>query len=414
MRLLILGGGNGQLSSIKKAKKMGHTVIISDYYKDAPGKKIADFSENISTFDIEGNIKVAKKYSIDGVMTVGTDQPVFTATKVAKELNLPHYLTEETAKGVTNKRKMKKTFSKYNIPTVNYKMISESFLDKELANISFPVVIKPLDSQGQRGVFKLNSINEIRSHLPEVLSYSREEEILVEEYYKSDEITVSGWVNEGELYILTVTDRVTYENDSHIGICSAHIFPSKYLKKYYKEINKISKKIVKSFNIKNGPIYFQMLVGKDGIKVNEIASRIGGAYEGDFMPWLTGVDILKLMVDLSLGKKINVENLNKYNIMNNSKWLSVQLFYANPGKIAKITKADELTSIDGVVKAGLNFEKGDEINKIENATERAGYFIVRGSSKLDLKNKLKKAFDNLEIIDLKGNNLVIREIGEVL
>lgn len=414
MRLLILGGGNGQFSSIKKAKKMGHEVVISDYYKDAPGKKIADFSENVSTFDIKGNIKVAKKYNIDGVMTVGTDQPVFTATKVANELNLPSYLTEDTAKAVTNKRKMKKTFSKYNIPTVNYKIVNENFSNKELSYISFPAVIKPLDSQGQRGVFKLNSVKEILNHFSEVLSYSRESEILVEEYYESDEITISGWVDQGDLNLLTITDRITYENDSHIGICSAHIFPSKYLRKYYSQIKEISEKIVDSFKIKNGPIYFQMLVGKNGIKVNEIACRIGGAYEGDFMPWLTGVDILRLMINLSLGKNINVENLNKYNIMNNSKWLSVQLFFAKPGKITEITKADELTSINGVVKTGFNLKKGDEINKIENATERAGYFIVRGTSKSDLKEKLENAYDNLKIYNLNGNNLVIREIGEVL
>jgi len=414
MRLLILGGGNGQLSSIKKAKEMGHEVVVSDYYKNAPGKKFSDFSENISTFDIDGNIKVAKKYNIDGVMTVGTDQPVFTAMKVAKKLNLPRYLTEETARAVTNKREMKKTFSKYDIPTVNYKIINKNFSDKKLANINFPVVIKPLDSQGQRGVFKLNSIKEIRKHFSEVLNYSRENEILVEEYYDSNEITISGWVNKGNLNLLTITDRVTYENKSHIGICSAHIFPSKYLKKYYNKIKNISKKIVNSFKIKNGPIYFQMLIGKEGIKINEIACRIGGAYEGDFMPWLTGVDILEMMVNISLGENINGENLNNYNITNNSKWLSVQLFYAKPGKITEITSTAELVSLKGVVKAGFNFEIGDKIQEIENATERAGYFILRGKNKLDLKQKIKNAYDNLKIIDSKENNLVIREIGEVL
>ncbi|HKL76318.1 MAG TPA: ATP-grasp domain-containing protein [Halanaerobiales bacterium] len=414
MRLLILGGGNGQLSSIKKAKEMGHEVVVSDYYKNAPGKKFSDFSENISTFDIDGNIKVAKKYNIDGVMTVGTDQPVFTAMKVAKKLNLPRYLTEETARAVTNKREMKKTFSKYDIPTVNYKIINKNFSDKKLANINFPVVIKPLDSQGQRGVFKLNSIKEIRKHFSEVLNYSRENEILVEEYYKSDEITVSGWVNQGNLNLLTITDRVTHENNSHIGICSAHIFPSKHLKKYYNQIKAISEKIVDSFKIKNGPIYFQILVGENGLKVNEIACRIGGAYEGDFMPWLTGVDILEMMVNISLGENINGENLNNYNITNNSKWLSVQLFYAKPGKITEITSTAELVSLKGVVKAGFNFEIGDKIQEIENATERAGYFILRGKNKLDLKQKIKNAYDNLKIIDSKENNLVIREIGEVL
>ena len=414
MKLLILGGGNGQLSSIKKAKKMGHEVIVSDYYKNAPGKKFADFSENISTFDIEGNLNVAKKYNIDGIMTVGTDQPVLTAAEVAHELNLPSYLKKKTAKAVTNKKKMKKIFSKYNIPTVNYKIINKNFSSKQINSLSFPVVVKPLDSQGQRGVFKLNSPAQVKNKFPEVLSYSREKEILIEEYYKNDEITISGWVNNGVLNLLTITDRIKYEIASHIGICSAHVFPSKYLKRYYKEIKEISQKIIKAFQIKNGPIYFQMLVGKNGIKVNEIACRIGGAYEGDFMPWLTGVNILKMMVNISLGKEIEDKNLNNYSISNNSKWLSVQLFFAKPGIISEITNPAELTSLDGIVKSGINFKRGDKIKDIENATERAGYFIVRGSSKLDLKEKLKNAYDNLEIKNLSGDNLVMREIGEVL
>ena len=414
MRLLILGGGSGQLSAIKKAKKMGHEVIVSDYYKNAPGKKFADFAETVSTFDIQGNIEVGRKYNIDGVMTVGTDQPVYTAAKVAAKLNLPSFLSPKIAKAVTNKREMKKRFSENKIDTVKYKIVAKNFSDKEFKNFTFPVVVKPLDSQGQRGVFKLNSLKEIREHFDKVLNYSREKEILVEEYYKSDEITVSGWVYNNELYILTITDRITYENNSHIGICSAHIFPSKFLDKYHKDIKRISEKIVKSFKIKNGPIYFQMLIGNKGVKVNEIACRIGGAYEGDFMPDLTGVDILEKMIKLSLGKNINSQILQNYNLTENEKWLSVQLFFAKPGYITDITSISRLTFLKGVTQAGFNFKKGDKINEIENATERAGYFIVKANSKRVLKENIKKVYDNLKIKNKKGENLIIREIGEVL
>src|SRR5690554_5223048 len=103
MKLLILGGGSGQLSAIKKAKDKGHEVIVSDYYEDAPGKFFAAYGETVSTFDIEGNIKVGEKYNIDGVMTVGTDQPVYTAAKVAESLALPFFISLQTAKAVTNK-----------------------------------------------------------------------------------------------------------------------------------------------------------------------------------------------------------------------------------------------------------------------------------------------------------------------
>ncbi len=414
MKLLILGGGKAQVNTIKKAKNKGHTVIVSDYYKDAPGKEFSDYSELTSTFDIQGNIEVARKYNIDGVLTTGTDQPVYTVACVAAELGLPSLVNIETAKAVTNKREMKRLYTEKNIPTVKYKIIDENFSDSELQDINFPVVIKPLDSQGQRGVFKLNSLTEIREHLPEVLSFSREEEILLEEYYKSNEITISGWVNRGQLHLLTVTDRITYENSPHIGICSAHYFPSRFLSAYYKKIEALSRKIIKGFNIKNGPIYFQMLVGNEGIKVNEIACRVGGAYEDIFIPRLTGVDLAGMVIDSSLGQTTDINSLLNYNLAYNNKWFSVQLFYASPGKIKKISKLNKIKNMPAVLDADFNFIEGQEVGKIENATERAGYFLVEGKNKATLKENIKDVYDNLKIYNKAGENLILREIGEVL
>lgn len=412
MKLLILGGGSGQLSLIKKAKEMGHQVVVADYYTEVPGKQIADFSSLSSTFDLKANLKTALKYKVGGVLTSGTDQPVYTAAYVADKLNLNQYISLETAAAVTNKKIMKNKFSAAGIPTVNYKIINQDFLDSDLDGLKPPFVVKPLDSQGQRGVFKLNSINKVREKFEEVLSFSREKEILIEEYYKSDEITVSGWVIKGETNLLTVTDRLRFENDIHIGICSSHLFPSKYLKNNFLEIKNLTKKIVQNFGLKNSPIYFQFLVGKEGIKVNEIAARIGGAYEGDFMPDLTGVDILKMMVNLAAGKKIEQEKINNYSIRDNNNYLSSQLFFAGPGKIEKITNIFELLKLPGILKAGLNYNLGDQVPEIENATARAGYFIVKAKSKKQLEHRVKQTYNKLKFINQTGENLILRKIGE--
>lgn len=414
MRLLILGGGNAQMSAIKKAKKMGHEVIISDYLEAAPGIKLADHHELVSTFNIAENIKVGKKYNIDGVITIGTDQPVYTAAAVAEELSIPTLIDKETAKAVTNKRVMKRKFVNNNIPTVNYQLIKKDYDLKQIQEINFPAVLKPLDSQGQRGVFKINSVDEIDENFSDVVKYSRESEILLEEYYDSNEITVSGWVDEGNLYILTITDRITYEQAINIGICTAHMFPSKYLNKYYSEIKKISEDIIKAFNINNGPIYFQMLVGKVGIKVNEIACRIGGAYEADFMPLITNVDILKMVIHSALGKNINKEGLKEYDLLENDNWLSVQLFFAKKGKIKDIRNIELIKTFHNVIAINVNYKSGEVIPEIENATARAGYFIVKGKSKRALRNKIKQVYDNLKIISVENENLILRKAGETL
>jgi biotin carboxylase len=234
----------------------------------------------------------------------------------------------------------------------------------------------------------------------------------VEEYYKSDEITVSGWIIDGRAEILTVTDRLRFEEDIHLGICSSHLFPSKYLKDRLPEIKNLSQQIVNEFGIENGPLYFQFLIGDQGIKVNEIACRIGGAYEGDFMPELTGVDILKMMVELAAGQEIDKTAIKNYSLANNRNYLSSQLFFAGPGKIRKITAISEILKCPGVLRAGCNYKVGEEIPEIENASTRAGYFIVKAESKIQLKQRVKRVYDTLKIIDQNGKNLILREVGE--
>lgn len=408
MKLLILGAGHIQENAIRRAKALGHTVIVSDYYSDPPGKAWADYHEPVSTFDIEKNIAVGLKYQIDGVMTLGTDQPVYTAACVAERLKLPALLSVATAKAVTNKKVMKRIFGEAGIPSVNYVLVSENFDDGELKKLRFPVVVKPLDSQGQRGVYKLQSVLEIRAVFQDVLSFSREKEILVEEYYPSSEITVSGWVREGELFLISVVDRISLESRQHIGICTAHHFPSRFLTSHYAEIKTISERIVSGFQIKNGPIYFQMLIGKDGIKVNEIACRIGGAYEDIYLHRATGIDLLEMLIRSSLNEPVNFQPLTDYDLLANEKRLSVEMFFTKPCEIKTITDRELLERLPGIVRAGFNFKPGDRIPEISNATQRAGYFIVEGETERALQENIERAYTKLGIYDAKGNNQLLR------
>ena len=407
MKLLILGGSNVQLNAVRGAKEKGHTVIVSDYYRDAPAKKLSDYGELVSTFDVEANIEVARKHGIDGVLTIGTDQPVYTAARVAEECRLPSFITVGTAKAATNKKIMKSIFKDNCIPTVDYRIINKDFCEKDMEGISFPFVVKPLDSQGQRGVYKLDSMDDIRSVFSDVLSFSREKEILVEEYYPSDEITVSGWVHNRKLYLLTVTDRICYNNYPHIGICTAHNFPSRFMAKYHTEIMRISEKIVQVFDIPEGPVYFQMLLGDQGTMVNEIACRIGGAYEDEFIPFVTGIDILDMLIEASLGNSYDTTDLEMYKLSENNKLLTVQMVFASPCTIKSMNDMDSLRQLPGVVNAKYNFRPGYSIKSIENATARAGYVIITGENRVVLEENIRRVYDSLEICDEAGENRII-------
>ena len=407
-KILVLGAGSCQMNLIKRIKEMGHYVIASGYNINAPGKKIANECALADTFSYEENLEIAKKYNIDAIVTSGTDQPVLTVSKVAKKLDLISYLDELTAFNVTNKKIMKKIFVEKNIKAVNYKIIKKDFKIEDLSDLKEPIVIKPLDSQGQRGIFKLKNKKEIKNYINKTLKYSRTEEVLIEEFYENKELTVTGWVDNGNVTILTVTDRVTFESELNIGICKSHEYPSIHLKKYRHEIFDITKKICDAFKIKEGPIYFQYLVGDDGILVNEIACRIGGAYEDISIPYITEVDILKMLVEGSLNKNYNKETLRNYKYDDTKMCLSTQLFFCKKGKISYVTEKEELLKKDYILDVGYNYKVGDTVIEKENASQRAGYVIIKGQNEEEIKDNIEKTFDIMKFENEKCENMIIR------
>ncbi|MDM8533620.1 ATP-grasp domain-containing protein [Clostridiaceae bacterium HSG29] len=407
-KILVLGAGSCQINLINRIKEMGHYVIASGYNINAPGKKIANEALLADTFSYEENLENAKEYNVDAIVTSGTDQPVLTVSKVAKKLELISFLDELTAFNVTNKKMMKKIFAENNIKAVNYKIIKKDFKIDDLSDLNEPIVIKPLDSQGQRGIFKLKSKKEIINYIDKTLKYSRTEEVLIEEFYENKELTVTGWVDNGNVKILTVTDRVTFESELNIGICKSHEYPSIHLEKYRKEIFDITKKICDAFKIKEGPIYFQYLVGDEGILVNEIACRIGGAYEDISIPYVTGVDILKMLIEGSLNENYNKEILRNYKYDDTKMCLSTQLFFCKKGKIKHMTKKEDLLKKDYILDIGYNYKIGDTVIEKENASQRAGYVIIKGKNEEEIEKNIEKTFDIMKFENEKSENMIIR------
>lgn len=405
-KIMMLGAGACQLNAIKRIKALGYQVLVSDNRLDSPGKVHADVKVLADTFSFKETYRESKKHAIDGIMTSGTDQPVLVVNRVAERLDLPNFLGGDIALNVTNKRYMKEILSEHNIPTTKYYVSHADFKDVDLDHLNPPYVIKPVDSQGQRGIYKVDQIADIRSLFDDVLSHSRETYLLIEEYYENKEITVSGWVDEGVCHILTVTDRVTFDSDEHIGVCVSHEYPSIHLNRYREEIFQITHDICRGFKIKEGPIYFQYLVGDDGVLVNEIACRIGGAYEDITIPLITGVDLLKMNIEGTLNKTYDKRALRSLLYREDTMCTSTQLFFCSAGEVTYITPREQLLALDCVVDMAYNFKIGDDIPEIENASQRAGYVIITGEDEDSIKENIKKVFDLMVMQNADGINLV--------
>lgn len=405
MTVHVLGGGPAQLNLIKRLKEQGYKVAVSDMNIDSPGLALADFPSTASSFDTVAVAEAARLASSDCLLTLGTDQPVLTAALVSEKLGLPYFLSSAQARLVTNKKDMKQMFIAEGIPTAPFCLISSDFKDEELEDLNFPLVIKPLDSQGQRGVIKVNNCSEIRDHMQEVLGFSRECEILAEEYYPSQEITLSAWVYKGDLHILSITDRVTIENDPYMGVCVSHRYPSVFHQDW-DVLEEMSKKICTAVGLQEGAVYFQILGGDKGFFVNEIACRLGGAYEDEFLPDLCGADPLDLLIDQTTGAQYNWESPDKMSERRKGRFFSLQMFFCHPGTIVSQRGMDEVLRIPGAGQGRFLLKEGTVIHNRENSTQRAGYFFLFGKSPEELNRKIDRAYECLEIQDINGHEMI--------
>ncbi len=404
-KIMLLGGSQCQWNAARQAKAMGHTVILADYLAHPPAEAICDAHERVSTFDAQACIRAAKKHRVEGVFTAGSDQPVLTAALVAEALSLPSPISAETAYRATNKRGMKEAFARFGVPNAPHAFVRRGAAAEEIGDLAVPLVLKPLDSQGQRGVFKVKSAYEAIARLPETLSFSRADEALVESFYPSDELTLSAFVLDGRLFPLALTDRQRIDDPLHIGICAAHRYPSVH-RRLAREIITTAEAVALALGVTQGPLYIQFLIGDRGVIVNEASARIGGAFEDVFIPWLTGFDLLQAVIRLAMGEKVAPETLSLRGRTGEGVQVSVQLPFCRPGAIASVTPIEEILALPGVLAAGYNMGAGGVVPALQNATARFGHCVLATETG-DMEDRLRLYYETLRVLDGGGNNLVI-------
>ena len=408
--LLVLGGGRLQKKIIRQAEENGISVAFVDADPEAPGMQFASYHYTISSTDYNGILELAKTLNIRGVLTLGTDQPVFTAARTAETLNLPSFINPETALLVTNKELMKSTLSKKNIPTSRYIVISRSEererIIEKMRQLTFPLVLKPVDSQGQRGVTLIHQGSEFFESMEAALNYSMTGKLIVEEFLEGNEVTANAWVCKGKVYILALTDRVTYFNPPSIGICLAHIFPSKYGKPYLGHIKEILQETVKAFYITEGPLYVQIVLSDYGPYVIELACRIGGGHEEDLIPAATGIDVRQLLINFAFGRQY-IFTKYEFDYALVKKHFGV-FFIAAKGadEILGCVPLEDQVTDNKLLWGEFYVRQGNKISGLTNATDRIGAYLISGDDRKSLWSSAQRIYAQLEIRGIRYENII--------
>ncbi|HSM24738.1 MAG TPA: hypothetical protein VK856_07750, partial [Anaerolineaceae bacterium] len=215
-KLLILGGIRLASEIVKQAHKQGIYVIVTDYLENSPAKKIADKSFMVSTTDVDAVVELIQKEKIDGVITGFIDSMLPYYQAICEKAELPCYGTKEQFEILTNKTKIKELCKKFNIPVVKEYHIKHPISQTEIAKLPYPLLVKPTDYSGARGVYICHSPDDLMLNYKKSLDFSPSKNILFEHYVTGKELHIYYLVQEGEFSLAAMSDRHMSMSDSGI------------------------------------------------------------------------------------------------------------------------------------------------------------------------------------------------------
>ena len=405
-RILVLGAGRHQKELIRRAEARGLRVVAADYYPDAPGKAFASYPVDVDALAIGQNIDLARRYGVCAVITTGTDMPLVTMAEVAAALHLPCYLTPESARRATDKRSMARAFAECGVRRAPWRETTSAAQAARAADdIGFPLVVKPVDSQGQRGTRRVDAAPALRAAVAEALDASRARAVLVERFLHGGEITASAWAKGGEVHLQMLTDRITYNPAPAIGICFQHVYPSMRAAGLQALVRETLRRIARCYGVNDSPLYVQMIVADGGVHVVEAACRVGGGHESSLMPIATGVDVLEPLIDLALeGRSPAIPDV--HDETGAAGHALVNFLLARPGRVATLEGFPRLLEQRRIVEGEYYIGPGHLCRPIVDGQGRVGYFVARAATRSALLERAAAAYADLKLADASGADLL--------
>ncbi len=372
---MFVGAGRFQLPGILKAKEMGLKIVAIDKNPHAPGLRIADVPICMDIKNIKGCLKIAKKYKIDGVTTIASEIALPTVATIAEELGLVG-IKKQVAKISNNKELQRKCFKKANVPSPAFHPVfSLKEAKRTIRDFGFPVVVKPVDNAGARGVSKVENWKQLEFAFKWAKKHSRCGKILVEKFMEGCPISVEEFVYKRKKIILVTSDKE--KTPPPYLVDTLVCFPSKFenSERWIRKIETVAKKATKAVGIDNSPAHIEMMMTEKGPMLIELGAR-GAGFKvfTDIIPNITGVDVLEATINLAVGEKPNLKKTKKKG--------SVLLFFKNtPGRLRKVVGVASAKKISGIYEIDIYVKPGDIIRPLRCGDDRIGHIISLGNNR---------------------------------
>lgn len=379
-KILLLGGSAQQVIAIETAKKLGYYTVLCDFLTDNPGQYIADRFYLISTTDKESILKVAREENINGILAYASDPAAPTAAYVAEKMGLPGN-PYESVEILCNKDKFRKFLSEngFNTPKAKgYTELIDAENDLNNNEFRFPVIVKPVDSSGSKGVSRIDDKSEICQKLEYAMNYSRSHRIIVEEFVEKYgyQIAGDGLSVDGNLVFRCFANDHFNPKCVNPFVPISASFPYNMPDDIQQKIHDEIQRLLTLLNMKTSTYNFDMRIDKDyNVYLMEVAPRDGGNYIPQIINYCTGVNLVEYSVRAAMGEPIEKIDMKPYTDL-----YSYYAVHSLKNGILKEIRIDEQVLKNNIVENHILKKTGDEIQAFTGANTTLGILLMKFES----------------------------------
>lgn len=397
-KLLILGAMEMHVPLIKRAKEMGNYVITFDYIPENPGHKLADEAYFDSTTDLDAVLELSKKLNIDGIMTYNSDPAAPTAAYVAEKLGLPGNPYQSVK--IMSEKNLFRDFlitNGLNAPKFgNYLNIEDALC--HINDFSFPIIIKPVDSSGSKGVTVVNNVNDVQNAIECALEKSRSKKFIIEEYIEpvGKQLHGDGFVQNGKVVFLHLGDH-------HFDSTMNNLVPysTTYPTEHSVEIVNACKNQIQDFmskvGFKNGGFNVELRISNKDNKpyIIDIGARNGGNFTPKVIEYGSGFNFLDRAIKIALGESIDdIKMTDKV-----SNFVSHLILHSDKNGVLNNIVLDKMIK-DRIIEKHIYLKSGDNVETFLGANAALGVLIMKYESR-DVMNEIVENFPNLYKVELQ-------------
>lgn len=367
-KLLILGASIAQIPFIKQAKSMGIIVAVADYNNKAAAIEYSDEYYECSLTDLPGLRKVVADFQPDGITCAASDVGVESCALLCEENGLPG-MKPDVAHRVKSKEAMIRAFEAAGVAHPQYLAISSP---EEPILMEFPLITKPIDKSGSRGINIAHNKEELQAALEDSFSCSDVNRVIVEEYMQGPEVSVEILIQGGIPYVLQITDKLTTGAPHFIEV--GHSQPSQLPQEALESIRRLAEDAVRAVGILDGCGHAEIILTKDGPKMVEIAGRLGGDFITTVLvPLSTGVNMSEYEILRAVGAPKPYKKAEY-----SGRGSAVRFIEACSGKVASVEIEYNAEIMRGVEDLKLVCKTGRSYGAAANNNDRFGYVIATG------------------------------------